>query len=206
MWLGRSCQWGSSGQHLPQAVVPLPLPQAQPGCRSCQHPHTKEPIWTIWNWPFGVYKILVKKNFSSDKTDLSRDKIGKQEKRDIETMIRDKERQVCLLQQDGSLGHLNAKSYPSPVSREGTETPAWITPACGLKSDLLRDFLLVLILKYLNPGHLHIKYQTWARATWLQNFATYTCIWEGLVYFFVFFLRRPSVAFIGFSGNLTQKG
>lgn len=65
---------------------------------------------------------MVKINFSSDKTDLSRDKIAKQEKLDIETMIRDKERQGCLLQQDGSLGHLNAKSNPSPVSREETET------------------------------------------------------------------------------------
>ena len=46
----------------------------------------------------------------------------------------------CFLQEVRSLGHLNAKSNQSPVSMKRTKIPARIMPACGPRSDLLRDY------------------------------------------------------------------
>ena len=72
--------------------------------------------------PLGLYKILVKRDFCSDKGDLlSRGKISKQEYLDFKTVISVKEKQVCFLQQVRSLGQINAKSNQSRASRKRTK-------------------------------------------------------------------------------------
>ena len=142
-------RFGSSGQHLPLSsysssnaalstsqaagAANIPVQKNQPAC-----------AWAAWKCPLRLCKIVVKRDFCSDKADLSRDKVMKQEQLDFKTMIREKERQVCFLQQVRSLGHLNAKSNQSPVSRKRTKKQAWIMPACGLKSDLLRYYFSLL--------------------------------------------------------------
>lgn len=61
-------------------------------------------------------------------------------------------------QQNESLGHLNARSDQSPVSRKKTEAPAWIVPWLSTEvRSVERLFLLALILKYLNPGYLNTR-------------------------------------------------
>lgn len=80
-------------------------------------------------------------------------------------MIREKESEVSIC--SGRMGVWVPKYQLKSESPKQEEDWGASLDHASLdgKADLLRFFLLALILRYVNPGYLHIDYQNRARAT-----------------------------------------